>query len=270
MVILPALFLLLVSSSTPPPLLGNDGPRNNKFPTSFATAADIPSICDLLLHSFFSVPPSPQPRFRPFLKPSLRKVRRDASKELRDRITSRRMFVTRSGADKDAGAGSSSQGDAAGPVTGFVELRDKNFAYTRSGSLSSLTSYPCVTNLCCTPSLRRLGIASSLLGACEEKAREEGAAELYLQVEDDNEAALRLYEGRGYEAVVRDGAGRRLKVTWWGLDWVRVRMVTMRKVLGGGGGGGRKRTLNRTGEQQRFITYYNIFSCWGLISMRSP
>ena len=135
------------------------------------------------------------------------------------------MFITRADSTALVPGGSA--------VTGFVELRSKNFGYTKSpDGPSSLTAYPCVTNLCCSPCLRRRGIASSLLDACEAKAEEEGADELYLQVEDDNGAALSLYEGRGYVPVVRDGAGRRLTVTWWGVEWVRVKMVTMRKVLG--------------------------------------
>ncbi|WP_271222194.1 GNAT family N-acetyltransferase [Streptosporangium carneum] len=48
------------------------------------------------------------------------------------------------------------------------------------------------------PELRRRGVATALLGAGARWAREMGADRLYLQVERDNEAAVRLYAQAGF------------------------------------------------------------------------
>lgn len=49
------------------------------------------------------------------------------------------------------------------------------------------------------PEFRRRGVARSVLHAGERWARDAGARELFLQVAADNEAAGRLYAGRGFE-----------------------------------------------------------------------
>lgn len=58
-----------------------------------------------------------------------------------------------------------------------------------------------ISNLCVAPSARRKGIATKLCEAAERTAMEEfGFDELYLRVEDENDAAKRLYEMKlGYE-----------------------------------------------------------------------
>ncbi len=48
------------------------------------------------------------------------------------------------------------------------------------------------------PDRRREGIAAALLAAAEDEARRRGAPYMALMVTDENEAARRLYERRGY------------------------------------------------------------------------
>lgn len=45
---------------------------------------------------------------------------------------------------------------------------------------------------------RGMGVGAALLQACEKVARSSGRQTLYLEVRDDNTAAIRLYESRGY------------------------------------------------------------------------
>jgi GNAT superfamily N-acetyltransferase len=51
------------------------------------------------------------------------------------------------------------------------------------------------------PRWRRTGVAQALLDAVRATAQERGALRLTLQTEDDNVAALRLYERYGFEPV---------------------------------------------------------------------
>ena len=50
-------------------------------------------------------------------------------------------------------------------------------------------------------SCRRLGLARRLVGAAEERARQDGIGYLSLEVRGDNAAALALYEGLGFAEV---------------------------------------------------------------------
>ena len=48
------------------------------------------------------------------------------------------------------------------------------------------------------PASRRRGIALELLRRVEDSARAAGARSIWLHVDQENSAAIRLYEGRGY------------------------------------------------------------------------
>ncbi|MFI0900178.1 GNAT family N-acetyltransferase [Streptomyces sp. NPDC020983] len=48
------------------------------------------------------------------------------------------------------------------------------------------------------PERRRQGLATAVMGALARRAAEEGATAAYLQVEADNDAARRLYDGLGF------------------------------------------------------------------------
>jgi GNAT superfamily N-acetyltransferase len=58
-----------------------------------------------------------------------------------------------------------------------------------------------VRDLFVLPTHRRFGIARALLAFVRAAALDSGAIRLVLQTEEDNEAAIRLYEGSGYTVV---------------------------------------------------------------------
>src|SRR5689334_13509567 len=58
-----------------------------------------------------------------------------------------------------------------------------------------------VRDLFVDPRWRRTGVARALLGAVHVAAQQRGALRLTLQTEDDNHAALRLYERYGFRSV---------------------------------------------------------------------
>ena len=60
-----------------------------------------------------------------------------------------------------------------------------------------------IERLVVSPDFRRQGMARRLLLAAEDLARDSGKASVGLHVSGNNLAALRLYEGEGYEEVSR-------------------------------------------------------------------
>ena len=63
-----------------------------------------------------------------------------------------------------------------------------------------------VTNVCTAPEFRRRGVAAALIDETARRAGALGLAFLSLEVRVSNEAAIRLYEGRGSKrAGVRPG-----------------------------------------------------------------
>lgn len=63
-----------------------------------------------------------------------------------------------------------------------------------------------VTNVCTAPEYRRRGVASALIDAMSERARALGLAFLSLEARVTNEAAIRLYECKGFARVgIRPG-----------------------------------------------------------------
>jgi GNAT superfamily N-acetyltransferase len=60
-----------------------------------------------------------------------------------------------------------------------------------------------VKRLYVRPAHRGGGVASALMDALEEGARESGYTELYLDTKDDLTVAIRFYERRGYERIPR-------------------------------------------------------------------
>jgi GNAT superfamily N-acetyltransferase len=64
-----------------------------------------------------------------------------------------------------------------------------------------LAEFWMVRDVFVAPPWRRKGIAIALLDAVRDAATERGAVRLTLQTEDDNAAALRLYERYGFRAV---------------------------------------------------------------------
>ncbi len=60
-----------------------------------------------------------------------------------------------------------------------------------------------VLTLCVIPDWRRRGVAAQLLAEAMRRARAAGAARIFLEVAETNEAARALYAGRGFAAVGR-------------------------------------------------------------------
>ena len=58
-----------------------------------------------------------------------------------------------------------------------------------------------ISNLAVYPEYRNLGLGTRLLLKAEDEARKSGASKAVLDVEADNESAIRLYEKIGYTAV---------------------------------------------------------------------
>ena len=53
------------------------------------------------------------------------------------------------------------------------------------------------------PAMRRQGLARATLLAGEARARTEGAARIFLEVAEDNDAAIALYSASGYRQIGR-------------------------------------------------------------------
>ena len=58
-----------------------------------------------------------------------------------------------------------------------------------------------IVTLAVRPEARRRGLGGRLLGRTMDRAREQGVTRLFLEVADDNLAALALYGSRGFEPV---------------------------------------------------------------------
>jgi ribosomal-protein-alanine N-acetyltransferase len=61
--------------------------------------------------------------------------------------------------------------------------------------------YGRILTLDIVPEARRYGLGSKLMLACEERLRNGGCRDVYLETAVDNEAALRLYRKLGYEVI---------------------------------------------------------------------
>lgn len=71
------------------------------------------------------------------------------------------------------------------------------------GTVVSQGNFAYISNLMVAPSYRRRGLAACIMGELTRWAIERGAAELYLQVLQDNVAAVRLYQTLGFDIVAR-------------------------------------------------------------------
>ncbi|MEJ8302473.1 GNAT family N-acetyltransferase [Saccharibacillus sacchari] len=93
----------------------------------------------------------------------------------------------------------------------FEAIRaDKCFASLRIdgkvaalGTVVSQGNFGYISNLMVSPNYRRRGLAACMMGELTRWAIERGAAELYLQVLQDNVAAVRLYQTLGFDIVAR-------------------------------------------------------------------
>ena len=61
--------------------------------------------------------------------------------------------------------------------------------------------YARIITLDILPEARRLGLATNLMNACEERLRSLGCTEIYLETAVNNEPGIRLYRKLGYEIL---------------------------------------------------------------------
>eukprot|EP00611_Tribonema_gayanum_P029795 TRINITY_DN807_c0_g1_i2.p2 TRINITY_DN807_c0_g1~~TRINITY_DN807_c0_g1_i2.p2 ORF type:complete len:141 (-),score=36.08 TRINITY_DN807_c0_g1_i2:214-636(-) len=90
---------------------------------------------------------------------------------------------------------------------------------------------PVISNLAVSPRMRRFGIGSSLLKACQEEVLSWGYQELVLQVEEDNAGARAFYQRMGFDTLFVDRAARRYDTSGFLLQNVRCSKLTLRKLL---------------------------------------
>jgi len=122
-------------------------------------------------------------------------------------------------------------------VIGFVECYTRDFlastgAQSYPERVRSLQS-PYVASLAVRQEMQRTGVGTALMLAVEERVRhsDPAALQVVLEVEEGDEAAIRLYEGLGYTQVGRDGHGRRLEGDVFFGRSVRVTKLVYAKML---------------------------------------
>ena len=95
---------------------------------------------------------------------------------------------------------------------GLWRTLTRNLGFPRALWATTLLSYPryssisseaYIERLVVSPDFRRQGMARRLLLAAEDLARDAGKVSVGLHVSGNNLAALRLYEGEGYEEISR-------------------------------------------------------------------
>ena len=91
---------------------------------------------------------------------------------------------------------------------------------------------PVLTNLSVKKNARVSGVGSKLLEACERTARAEwGKSEMVLEVENDNVAAQKWYQKRGYRVLFSDPSSQRYDVNGFFLKKVGCTRQILRKPL---------------------------------------
>lgn len=83
---------------------------------------------------------------------------------------------------------------AAEPESGVLRLAGYVFARAIAGEGEIL-------NIGVLPEFRSAGLGGDLLDACLARLRDRGAATVFLEVRESNEAAKRLYQSRGFRPV---------------------------------------------------------------------
>uniref|UniRef100_A0A7S3QAR0 N-acetyltransferase domain-containing protein n=1 Tax=Chaetoceros debilis TaxID=122233 RepID=A0A7S3QAR0_9STRA len=143
-------------------------------------------------------------------------------------------------------------------VLGFVDVTEKNFGIANEDASSNLVGFeesttmangentpvrrksakreqrPVLTNLSVAMEARCSGVGSALVDACENAAMEEWARKFYemvLEVEEENIAAQKFYEKRGYIALFADPTSRRYDTSGFVLKNERTTKICYRKDL---------------------------------------
>jgi ribosomal protein S18 acetylase RimI-like enzyme len=131
-----------------------------------------------------------------------------------------------------------------GQVLGFVEVTQRPYGLGESQvgfdeeskiNLRKSSFYekrPILTNLSVSYDARKSGLGSKLVDICEQEVlRRWNMKEIILEVEDDNENALRFYQKRGYKILFADPASRQYDTSGLWLKQVRCNRQVMYKKL---------------------------------------
>jgi ribosomal protein S18 acetylase RimI-like enzyme len=131
-----------------------------------------------------------------------------------------------------------------GQVLGFVEvtqrpygLGESKFGFDEESKINLRKSSfyekrPILTNLSVSYDARKSGLGSKLVDICEQEVlRRWNMKEIILEVEDDNENALRFYQKRGYKILFADPASRQYDTSGLWLKQVRCNRQVMYKKL---------------------------------------
>ena len=117
-----------------------------------------------------------------------------------------------------------------GEVIGFVEVTLRPLGGGIDGNNSNVR--PVLTNLSVRAGLRRSGVGSELLQACETAVVDEWGDdqnEIVLEVEEDNTNAQDFYRKRGYRVLYEDPTSRRYDVSGLWLQQVRCKRLVLQK-----------------------------------------
>ena len=126
-----------------------------------------------------------------------------------------------------------------GDLLGFCEItrrpyglgKKQNVIYDDEPAIEP-SPRPILTNLAVKKKMRKYGVGSKLLDACEQHvAQRWNLDEIILEVEDYNTRALDFYSKRGYELIFDDPASRRYDVSGLVLRKVRCTRKVFRKVF---------------------------------------
>ena len=108
-------------------------------------------------------------------------------------------------ADRDRSQAWLTEAITTGPMRAFIARVDGEAAgiclIAICPASLALGEFWMVRDVYVDPRWRRRGVARALLDAIRGAAEERGASRLTLQTEDDNDAAVRLYEGYGFRPV---------------------------------------------------------------------
>ena len=118
----------------------------------------------------------------------------------------------------------------AAAISAYITPKAAAFGAFEAGKMAgfilmgALTDQTDIITLAVSPSARGRGIAKQLVRAAEAEAAARGAEIIFLEVAEDNAAAIALYKGAGYRAI-----GKRKN--YYRREGGRVSALTMRKDL---------------------------------------
>ncbi|CAM9892743.1 unnamed protein product [Ectocarpus sp. 8 AP-2014] len=200
-----------------PPVMWSKPVRGSKrLAVVLAGREDLDEAGALCIKVFFGQPDSP------WKAAQLRQLLQEQRQDLESRCSRREsvMFKAIDTRRKDG-------------MVGFVEVSETSGSkYGMGAGIALADTRPVVSNLAVDPRVRRCGVGSALMEACEDLVNTWNFDEIILQVEEDNEAALAFYGGKGFKKLFVDKAARRYDTSGFLLQNVRTSKLTMRKALG--------------------------------------